>query len=136
MSLTSSPSSLLITCPYHLHLASLIFSAMSTTPHLLISSFHNVSDQLSFISCYYLSIPSQPRFLTFSAMSTTSHLLISSFHNVSDQLSFISSYYVSISSQPCFPHLLCNVYHLTSSDLFIPALSRLSSFLSRFVCIV
>jgi hypothetical protein len=27
---------------------------------------------------------------------------------------------VSIPSQPCFPHLLCNVYHLTSSDLFIP----------------
>ncbi len=80
MPLTSSPSSLLITCPYHLNLISLIFSAMSTTPHLLISSFHNVSDQFS----------------------------------------FISSYYVSISSQPCFPHLLCNVYHLTSSDLFIP----------------
>jgi hypothetical protein len=53
-------------------------------------------------------------------MSTTPHLLISSFHNISDQLSFISSYYMSISSQPCFPHLLCNVYHPTSSDLFIP----------------
>ena len=79
-SLTSSPSSLLITCPYHLNLASLTFSAMSTTPHLLISSFHNVSDQLSFISSYYMSIP----------------------------------------SQPCFSHLLCNVYHPTSSYLFIP----------------
>jgi hypothetical protein len=55
-------------------------------------------------------------------MSTTPHLLlISSFHNVSDDwLSFISSYYVSIPSQPCFPHLLCNIYHPTSSDLFIP----------------
>jgi hypothetical protein len=54
-------------------------------------------------------------------MSTTPHLLlISSFHNVSAQLSFISSYYVSISSQPCFPDLLCNAYHPTSSDLFIP----------------
>ena len=63
MSLTSSPSSLLITCPYHLNLASLTFSAMSTTPHLLlISSFHNVSDQLSFISSYYVSTPSQPCF--------------------------------------------------------------------------
>ena len=32
-----------------------------------------------------------------------------------------SLYYVSIPSQPCFPHLLCNVYHPTSSsDLFIP----------------
>ena len=78
MSLTSSPLSLLIKCPYHLSHASLTFSAMSTTSHLLISSFHNVSDQLSFISSYYMSIP----------------------------------------SQPCFPHLLCNVYHLTSSDLF------------------
>ncbi len=84
MSLTSSPSSLLIMCPYHLNLASLTFSAMSTTPHLLISSFHNVSDQLS----------------------------------------FISSYYVSISSQPCFPYLLCNVYYLASSDLFIPLYLR------------
>jgi hypothetical protein len=35
---------------------------MSTTPHLLISSFHNVSDQLSFISSYYVSISSQPCF--------------------------------------------------------------------------
>ena len=77
ISLTSSPSSLFITCPYHLNS------------------------------------------LTLSAMSTTSHLLIS-FHNVSDQLSFISSYYVSIPSQHCFPHLLCNVYHPTSSDFFIP----------------
>jgi hypothetical protein len=45
MSLTSSPSSLFITCPYHLNLAFLTISAISTTPHLLlISSFHNVSD--------------------------------------------------------------------------------------------
>jgi hypothetical protein len=35
---------------------------MSTTPHLLISSFH-VSDQLSFISSYYVSISSQPSIL-------------------------------------------------------------------------
>ena len=62
MSLTSSPSSLLITCLYHLNLASLAFSVMSTTPHVLISSFHNVSEQLSFISSYYVSIPSQPYF--------------------------------------------------------------------------
>ena len=80
MSLTSSPSSLLITCPYHLSLAS----------------------------------------LTFSVMFTTSHLLILSFHNVSDQLSFISSYYVSIASRSRFPNLLCNVYHPTSFDPFIP----------------
>ena len=43
----------MIMSPYYLNLASLTFSAMSTTPHrLLISSFHNVSDQLSFISFY------------------------------------------------------------------------------------
>jgi hypothetical protein len=35
---------------------------MSTTPHLLISSFHNVSDKLPLISSYYMSIPSQPCF--------------------------------------------------------------------------
>ena len=34
-------------------------SLLSCLPHLLIFSFHNVSDQLSFISFYYVSIPSQ-----------------------------------------------------------------------------
>jgi hypothetical protein len=29
---------------------------MFTTSHLLILSFHNVSDQLSFISSYYMSM--------------------------------------------------------------------------------
>ena len=63
MSLTSSPSSLLIICPYHLSSSFLTFSVISTTSyHLLISSFCNVSDQLSFISSYYVSIPSQPIF--------------------------------------------------------------------------
>jgi hypothetical protein len=38
MSLTSPPSSLLITYPYHLCLASLTFSAMSSTLRLRISS--------------------------------------------------------------------------------------------------
>ncbi len=38
----------LITCSYHLNL---IFYAMSTTPHILISSFHSLFDRL-FISCY------------------------------------------------------------------------------------
>jgi hypothetical protein len=50
-------------------------------------------------------------------MSATSHLLISSFHNISNRLSFtLVQYYL----KPCYPHLLWNVYHLTSSDLFIP----------------
>ena len=39
MSLTSSPSSLLITCPYHLNLASLISSAMSPA-QIFCSSLH------------------------------------------------------------------------------------------------
>ena len=52
VSLTSSPSSLLITS-YHLNLASLTFSAMSTTSHPQISSLHNISDQL-FIPSYYI----------------------------------------------------------------------------------
>ena len=47
-----------------------------------------------------------------------SHPLLHPAHNFSDQLSFISFYYVSI--PPQFPHPLCNVYHPTSSDLFIP----------------
>ena len=124
MSLTSFPSSRLITRPCHLNLASLTFSAMSTISHLpLIASLCNVFGQLFFISSYYSTCPCHLNLasLTFSAMSTISYLLlISSFHNVSDQLSFISFYYVSIPSQPCFPHLLRNVYHLTSaSNCFI-----------------
>ena len=42
---------------------------------------------------------------------------------LSDNLSvsYAYSYYVFIPSQPRFPHLLCDVYHHTSSsDLFIP----------------
>ncbi len=68
----------------------------------------------------HLKKPAEVLFRTFGILHTISAplLLISSFHNISDQLSFVS-YYVSISSQPCFPHLLCKVYHLTSSDLFI-----------------
>ena len=78
----------------------------------------SASDVNQVLTSHYSWIAS----LALPTMSTTSHLLvISSFHNVSDQLSFISSNYVSIPSPPCFPHLLCNVYHLTSScDLFIP----------------
>ena len=89
-------------------------------PHLLISSFHNVSDKLSFICFDYVAMSCQTCFLTFFAMSTTSHLritcpyylyltflyfltlLISSSHNISDKLSFISFDYVSISCQTCF----------------------------------
>ena len=159
ISLTGSPSSLLITCPYHLNLASFIFATMSTTSHLLISSFHYLSNHFFFISYYYMSISYQPCFLhlfcnvylstssnlfislslttssscliitclyhlnlasfIFSTMSTTPHLLISSFHNVSNHFFFITSYYMSTSSQPCFFHLRYNVYHSTSSDLFI-----------------
>ena len=90
-----------MTCPYHLNLASLIFSTMSTTSHLLISSFRNTSDQLFFISSYYVFISSQPCFS--SAMSTTSHrFLIPSIHDISDQPFFISCCTPSISLK-CFP---------------------------------
>ena len=110
-----------ITSSYHIDLASLTFSAMSITLHLLLnSSFHNASEQLSFISSYDMSTPSQLASLIFSAMPTTPHLLlISSFHNVSDKISFISSYYMSIPSQPCLPYLLYNVYpfHIFFSSL-------------------
>ena len=92
VTLSSPPSSLLlhlrtspyiITKPYYLSLASLT-SAMSTTSHLLISSFHRVltspPSSLLITCSYHLNIAS----LIFSAMSTTPHLQISSFHNVSD----------------------------------------------------
>ena len=85
-----------------------------------------------FSSYVFISIPSPlaPTFLHLFllpvytylpyCLSFAHHLQISSFHNVSDQLSFISSYYVSIASRSRFPNLLCNVYHLTSFDPFIP----------------
>ena len=104
MSLTGCPSSPLITCPYHLSLVSVTFSAISTTSHLLIALFHNISDLLSFISSYYMSIPSHS--LTFSAMSATSYLfLISSFfilsfgktpssHRISVLLTWFSAFYI------------------------------------------
>ena len=44
MFLTGSPVYLLIPCLCHLNLASLTFSAMFATPHLLISLFDNVSE--------------------------------------------------------------------------------------------
>jgi hypothetical protein len=43
---------------------------------------------------------------------------------------------VSIPSQPCFPHLLCNVYHLTSSSLHsIMSLTSSPSSLLNYVSI-
>ena len=58
ITMNSSPSSLLITCPYHLSLASLTLSTMFTTLRLPIFPFHNNSEQFSFISSYYVSISS------------------------------------------------------------------------------
>ena len=135
MSLISSPSSLHIMCPYYLSLAPLIYSAMSTTLHVLvISSSHNVADQLFFISSYYVSILSQPSspHILCNACHSTVHL-ISSSHNVADQLSFISSYYVSIPSQPCSPHLLCmsitlHIRLISSSHDVADQLSFISSY--------
>jgi hypothetical protein len=86
--MTSSPSSLLINCPYHFTFDSLIFSAMSATPYLLlISSFHNVpaksmtgeTSSLLITCSYHLNLAA----VIFFATSTTPYrLLISSFHNV------------------------------------------------------
>ena len=115
MSLTSSPSSLLIKCPYHLSLASLTFFAMSSTSHLLISSFHHVSDQLSFISSYSVSIPSQPIFPHLLCNVYHPTLLISSFHNVSDQLSFIYLVLLSVHTISALlpsPSLQCRPPHI------------------------
>ena len=107
------------------------FCTRSTTPHL------QFSDQLSFISSYYMIIWSQPCFFyhfVFSTISTTPHLLISSFH-VFDQRSLIS-YYMSISSQPCILHLLCTtcvVYSITPQPDFWYILYNLSLFLHPFL---
>ncbi len=113
--LISSHSSPLTTSQYHLNQASQSFSAMPTTPHLLISLFHNFSDQLSLISSYTCKHHLNLASLIFSAMSTTPYLLISSFQSVSDKHSFISSSNVSKSCQLCFPHLLSNALHPTFS---------------------
>ena len=112
---------------------------MSTIPHLLlISSFHYVSDHPSFISSYYVSIPSQPCF-HFFVMSTIPHLLlISSFH-VSDRLSFMSyitcPYHLNLASltfsaMSTTPHLLissfCNVSDQISfvASYYVPKRSQ------------
>ena len=103
MYLTSSPSSLLITCPYHLSLASLTFSSTFTSSHLLlIFSFHNVSDQLSFL--YHLSLAS----LIFSATFTSSHLLLISLSTMSltsSPIFAISALLPSPSLQYLSPHI-------------------------------
>jgi hypothetical protein len=86
MSLASFPSSLLITCKYHLSLAPLTFSAMWIyhTSHILLisslSSFHNVSDHIFLISSYYMSILSQPCFSHLLVMSIITHLLLISWN--------------------------------------------------------
>ena len=49
MSLTNSPSSLLITCPYHLNLASLTFSAISTSLDFFLISSSYMSLKYSFL---------------------------------------------------------------------------------------
>ena len=74
ISLTSSSSSPHITCPYHLNLASLTFSAISTT-HIFWSLHSMISLTSSSSPCLNLLL--SPYFL--SAIFTTPHLLISSF---------------------------------------------------------
>jgi hypothetical protein len=110
---------------------SVSISSLLCFPHPLcthISSFHNVSDKLSFICFDYVAMSCQTCFLIFFAMSTTSHLhitcpyylyltflyfltlRISSSHNISDKLSFISLItcpcHVKLASSPslqCLP---------------------------------
>ena len=77
---------------------------MSTTPHLLFCSFHNVSDHSSgslLVTCpYYLSFAS----FTFSVLSANPHLLSFSLHNIF--FLFISSFtcpcYLSFASLTLF----------------------------------
>ena len=138
MSLISSPSSLLIMCPYYLSLAPLIYSAMSTTPHiLLISSSHHVADQLSFISSYYVSILSQP---------CSPHLLCNVYHSTCPCDLLIPSCRWSAllhlfllcvhTISALLPSSTLHVYHSTcSSDLFIPSY-RWSALLHLFILCV
>ena len=136
MYLTSSPSSLLITCPYHLSLASLTFSSTFTSSHLLlIFSFHNVSDQLSYL--HHLSLAS----LTFSSTFITSHLLLISLSTMSltsSPIFAISSLIPWPSLQYLSPHIffwsLYSIMSLTSFPIFTisalfpsPSLQCLSS---------
>lgn len=129
---TTFSSSFLITSSYHLRPAtSLIFSAVSTTSHLLLnSSLLYLTSSPSFLltmSPYHLSLAPS---LIVSAITTTSHLLNFSLYYISDQFSFISSYYKSISFQPCHlsttPHLLLNYSFYNNSD----QLSFISYYLS------
>ena len=114
MSLTNSPSSPIITYIYTIS-DFLPLSSLQCLPHLLFFSFHNVSDQLSFISYYYIYLYhlSLPSFI-FSAMSTTSSsVLYIPFHSmlsIANSSSSVLSRIHTISALPnCFSHLLCNV---------------------------
>ncbi len=87
---------------------SLAFSEMLPTPHLLISLFHTVFDDLFGTYSHHLRFV----LLTFSAMSTNHHLLlIFPCHDKCVMVSLISYYYMSNPFQFYFPPLLCDVCH-------------------------
>ena len=130
MSLTSSPSSRLITCPCHLNLTSLTFSAVSTTAHLLMSSFHKYLWP-TLLHLFFLCVHTISVLLPSLSLQCLSPHIFWSLHfiNISDQLSFISSYYVSMPSQFCFPHLLCTMS--TTLHLLISSFHNVSVQVNR-----
>ena len=73
----------LITSQLHLSYVSFTFSAMFTSSHHLISSFHAASDRLSFITFHYTSIvPFHVVSFNFLAILIITYLLISSFVDI------------------------------------------------------
>ena len=112
MSLTGSPSSLHVTCPFQPCFPhDFIFSAMSTIPYLLFSSFSNVPDYLSFILLYYVSIST---LLPSPSLQCPPPHIFCSLHSVMPLTSSPSSFHVTCPFQPSY-----NVYHPTSSIFFV-----------------
>ena len=96
---------------------SLAFSEMLPTPHLLISLFHIVFDDLFGTYSHHLRFV----LLTFSAMSTNHHLLlIFPCHDKCVMVSLISYYYMSNTISILLPSASLRCLPFQTSEIFIP----------------
>ena len=111
ISVTGCPSSLLISSPYNLSLVFFILRAASTNPLLMISAFHNISNQLPFIFFYCVSILAFSHLLCNVYLSTSLHSKIS-LTSFPPSLLIMCPHHFNLPSLP--------VYQPSSSNHFIP----------------
>ena len=127
ISLNGSSSSLLTACPYHLSFASLTLFA-PTSLHSIMSLTNSPSSVLITWPCHVKLASSS------SLQCLPPHIFILRVPTISTLLSFTFSHFgflhpiISLTNSPSslwlrihvmsnlLPHLLCNVYHLKSSD--------------------